>query len=499
MGDLSRILITLKRKKGKALVLFFIMTIIGTLISIAITINTAVQQTENKFWLQVPRLVVPTFDWEAYLLSGGTRDTLTPEILKQIGKLPQIDSFNFFIRAEVEIEGAILYQHASGALAEFYESHFRRNGKIVHALGMNNFQIPEFETGLLTLSEGRMLASGDRQHVLISKEFANLNHLSVGSELDVTIPRSSSESLLPEKDWAPLEVFGIEVVGIFYLEEGFSSQHPLFDIHRREQILNQMFIPWDFAETLYRQMMEYLFMTEDDLMEESLGWEYYRNLWLEEHSSFLLNDIRELDAFRLQAIEILPDFWGIRDFSTIMFPQMLAVMGNMSELMDWILLGAISSGLLIIILLIFFYLKEIKGELGIFLSLGESKWKILKRLLGELLLISMGALTLSLFIGQISAQSVSHQMLLNDLQQAGGNELALMEIESICIGCGGNSFRFHNPGDMSVEELLAAYEISMDFTTIVSLYAIGIGVIVLSTGIASTYLWMLPTKEILLG
>lgn len=66
-----------------------------------------------------------------------------------------------------------------------------------------------------------------------------------------------------------------------------------------------------------------------------------------------------------------------------------------------------NESLLIISLIVLLFLRDRKHELGIYLSIGETRGKIIGQILVELLLISAIALLLSLVTGNLLADSIS--------------------------------------------------------------------------------------------
>lgn len=84
---------------------------------------------------------------------------------------------------------------------------------------------------------------------------------------------------------------------------------------------------------------------------------------------------------------------------------------NLLKTSNIIVVGSIVATLLILILIINLILKDRRKELGIFLAMGESIPNIFGQVLIEFALISLLALSLSIFSSQILATSISNKMI----------------------------------------------------------------------------------------
>lgn len=86
----------------------------------------------------------------------------------------------------------------------------------------------------------------------------------------------------------------------------------------------------------------------------------------------------------------------------------------MSQISGYVVLLAIGATLLIISLVVILFLRDRKHELGIYLSLGETRAKVMQQILIELLLISLIAMCLSLITGNFLGKMVSESLIASD-------------------------------------------------------------------------------------
>lgn len=124
-------------------------------------------------------------------------------------------------------------------------------------------------------------------------------------------------------------------------------------------------------------------------------------------------------------------------------------------------------GITVLSLILILWLRERIHEIGILLSIGISKIKIVTQFILELLFISLPSLVLSLFIGNV--------------------------ILNIIVG----GFMNSDDSTITVDSLLKNNNLISNFITFLQSYGILIGIIVLSVIIASLMILIKKPKEIL--
>ena len=124
-------------------------------------------------------------------------------------------------------------------------------------------------------------------------------------------------------------------------------------------------------------------------------------------------------------------------------------------------------GITVLSLILILWLRERIREIGILLSIGVSKIKIVTQFILELLFISLPSLVLSLFIGNV--------------------------ILNIIV----DGFMNSDDSTITVDSLLKNNNLTSNFITFLESYGILIGIIVLSVIIASLMILIKKPKEIL--
>jgi len=143
-------------------------------------------------------------------------------------------------------------------------------------------------------------------------------------------------------------------------------------------------------------------------------------------------------------------------------------------------------------LLIVLFLHDRREEIGIYLALGEKKSYVVLQIFLEIFIITTLATILSLFIGNMVAERLSQVILQNDL-------VANTSTDQLIQMGGWNDFNTMGFGfEMTVEEMLEAYSVSLDGLTIIIFIGVTIATTSLSIMMPMIYLVKLRPKDILM-
>ena len=150
--------------------------------------------------------------------------------------------------------------------------------------------------------------------------------------------------------------------------------------------------------------------------------------------------------------------------------------------------------LVILTLLIILFLRDRKKELGLYMALGEKRSKTISLLLLEVMTIAFLSIMVSLFIGNVFANSVSENMLMNDIaaeqERASGLGGAIWEFDFFA------SMGFDT--EIPVDVIAASYDVSLSFYAVLIFLGVGLGTVLLATVIPVIYILRLNPKEIML-
>ena len=149
------------------------------------------------------------------------------------------------------------------------------------------------------------------------------------------------------------------------------------------------------------------------------------------------------------------------------FEETLESIDGIKHIIEIMTYSIMIGGITVLSLILILWLRERIHEIGILLSIGISKIKIITQFILELLFISLPSLVLSLFIGNV--------------------------ILNIIVG----GFMNSNDSTIMVDSLLKNNNLISNLITFMQSYGILIGIIVLSVIIASLMILIKKPKEIL--
>ena len=209
--------------------------------------------------------------------------------------------------------------------------------------------------GSVTIADGRMIGPEEENVCVISEELAEKNDLQVGDSL-------SFHSVKAEEPVQTAEIVGIYCAGAnmrpYMSGETYRSENVIFtDLHFPEKV------------------------EQDDPLYEK--------------AYFKVADVNEYDSVRERMREAAVD-WERYDLidNNGTLETMASNFNGMDQIGSLMLYLSAGAGLIILFLIFLFWIRNRTGEIGILLSLGISRGKILLQILTEGLLV--GALAVSL-------------------------------------------------------------------------------------------------------
>jgi len=542
MTFLNRGILNIIRKPGKSFLLLITVFLLGLLLSSAISIRNAINQTEVNLRSRLP--ATATLDWEfraeGYLDDGTIfLEFPTAEMISEVGQLSYVRSYDFSAISSVvsrELEWvdsttaieSLVYEIAQDDPNLFDVLNLgsltvglRENGAQVEIFpiqGVSSSNPSDLELGIISLTSGRFMTEVELVQgspvIVVSESFAEFNDLQIGSTF--TLEDNVYDDVLMYESGIMMnfmywhlddfllaqEVIEVEVIGIF--EVNYSNLY--VDRDNVEMVAwyladlyNTIYMPFQLQESMARELLPYtmdLIARRSDLFYDGVGTQtnLTDELPLVLTATFILYDARDLAIFAEAAADILPEGWGIYDFSNA-FAPMTSSMDNMLWLANLIFWGGMLATVAVLSLLITLFLRDRRDEIGIYRALGETKRKITGQILMEILLISTIGIVFAFFAGNIFANEISRSMLEQDLfqqeEERAFTSLGIVDAQTFGI-------RQFAPGPMSIEEMIDAYDTSMDTTSMVIFFGVQIVVISLSTVIPIIYVIKLEPKKILM-
>jgi len=494
MNFFQRAVINVKRSFLKTLIFFLIIFLFTTLITATIVARQAVFNTEELLFNHLPAVATLTLDSDAINREAEVLDhlpelaTITPAIIDEIAKLPYVVNYDYRLQGTFYSESLTRvwlpelwseHQHFHEE-ADFLGMASREGGweNLEHFQlhGTEVLEVMSIEQGFLKLTAGRVFSVTDLNNssavTIISTAFAKENNLNVGSVINLDYIQwdfeahnfnHSSEDVLSRK---PVE---LTVIGIFELGEidlGWSN--PRSELEEIAALHNHMIVPNDFLE--------------DTLSATELQSLYSKPL-------FLIDDPRNLEAFILAANAILPDFWIGLDLSSTL-ENVISSLYFIQNLAQWGLLAIVIFTSAGVSLANFLFLYDRKREMGIYLSLGEYKVKIVLQILIETLAIASTSIAVSILSGNAISRYVTSRLLVNEF-------LNRQEASLDNVVHGIETLRLFSQGDLLLDEMLSLFDISLGFGSVLMIFLIAFVVISLTTVVTTIFFLKLNAKKLL--
>jgi putative ABC transport system permease protein len=476
MNFLKRAFLSLVRRKGKSLILLFIIFILSNVMAGSIAIGQASNNVEKTIKLQLGANATVELDWEK--MQEWTQEQwdslqyITPEIADSIGNLSYVKYYDY--SSEAYINSNTLTQYDPNMVEIPTISYFPIKG-------VQYAPILDIVNGNASLVQGRTFNEAEITNAdyvaLISDKIAQQNNIFVGDViyLQNTFSMWKEDNTMEEykRDIA------LEVIGIFTpkVEQSDENNGGWIDYTP----FNRIYVPNGVVHAENRWLNEQYAIAYPD-----------SNIKIDQvfiTPTFVLNNPEDVESFRTEAKSLLPDYYKVT-VSSDAYDSVAGPIKFIGSLSNVILYVAIGATILILSLVVILFLRDRKHELGIYLALGESKSKVVGQILIEVVSIALIAITLSLLTGNSIAESTSQSMM--DLR----NEITGNTNDD------GMVYRdmgyYPNANGVTEDDVLEAYKIEFTWDYVFILYGVGIGTVLLSSIAPMIYILRLKPKKIMM-
>lgn len=472
MNFIHRALLSMTRRLDKSLLLFLIVFILSNVMAGSIAISQASKNVEVSMKQQLGANATIELDYNK--MQDWTEDDwanlkwISPEMVETIGALDQVKYFDYNI--ESWLLGKDLKTYDPN-ITEIYEQNY------FGLKGVHFAEVLDITTGKADLVDGRVFTQSEvdagSNLALISDKFAEINNLHLGDLMVLTSVYYNSVGETIEND-----VF-LEIIGIF---------SPRMEIENENKRTSNQWIDYSAYNRIY---------TSNAVVQTQIEWT--NNMYYEEYPDvpinnmmyimpiFVLKEPELVDSFKVDAVLNLPDYYMVRAdadaYDSVAGP--INFIGSLSNMILW---SAIFATILILSLVVILFLRDRKHEFGIYLSLGEAKWKILAQMVTEVMVVAFLAISLSVFSGSMIADMTSQAM--------------------IDMGVGVSTTDPNGPiaydfypgymGGITQDDVINAYAIDFNLEYVLILYGVGLGTVLVSTIAPMLYLLRLKPKKILM-
>ena len=245
----------------------------------------------------------------------------------------------------------------------------------------------EFLNGSFILKEGRHIRPDDSHVAIISKTFADLNHLNIGDTLVI-----DTDSLLVRAEYPSVSLGAIEVkiVGLFEM----SYKQIITDYTEEMDIMEN----WLIVDMQTGMDTKEIYGEEGDQWSSALF--YVDNPSRIEEVMERVRDCNEIDW----------RYFYLKKDDTL-YSEAIVPLNTMRIMMAVILLIIIVTGLVLVVLFISHAVKRRKRESGILMALGIPVKEIRNQIILEYLLIGLASVILAAGVSRYAAPMAGNQLL----------------------------------------------------------------------------------------
>lgn len=491
MNFIKRGFLGITRKKGKSLILLAVIFILGNLISGAISIQQATGNVESTIKDRLGTAATVDVDYEAWEsipeeeLETLEMENVNVDLIKQIGELSYVKYYDYSMSTWMGSESIESYQDEDlgvDMMVEGPSMDFRLKG-------INYAPVIDFEEEKAELADGRVFTDDEVENgtsvAIISQKLADQNNLAVGDTFTLDNAVYTYDYNTGEEDLITSRDVVLEVIGLFEpksvkQETEEDSQSDMMVFMDDLDYQNTIYVPNEVVIDESKYNWEESLKADEELAEMMAGeedaFEYYQPI-------YYLNNPEDSEAFTEEVMPLLPELYTVVSASD-QYEDIAGPIESMSNLSKYVLLVAVVATILIAGLVVLLFLRDRKRELGIYLSLGEKRSRVVGQILIEVMVVAIIGITLSLFSGNLLAQQVSDTMMDADDNQ---NDYY-----------GGYVIYEGMENNLTTDDVIASYEVSLDSSYILVFYGVGLLTILISTVIPLIYIVRLNPKKILM-
>ncbi|PEJ08389.1 ABC transporter permease [Bacillus wiedmannii] len=472
MNFMKRAILSMKKRIGTSLILMAVFLIVTNLVLSGFTIQNASKKAADAARKKLGADVTLSLDFDK--LGQQARETgemPNPPKLKtketdQLANSKYVKDYNYIANTFGISDGLKLVGASEGE---------EGNGKVGMAavrggsssgteIDMNaSFMIEgvrktalqeSFKNGKSKIIDGKPITEQmkDQNVALMEKRLAELNNLKVGDKVKV---QSGDKK----------ETLEIEIIGIYETNEQAMGQQapPIMDP------TNKLYMPHSTMKKL-----------EVDQGISSVQVVYF------------LNDPKYIDAFKKEAKKSNIDFNYYKlDAHDSLYKQMIGPIENISSTSQMIIYIVSIAGAIILGLIIMLSIKGRRKEMGILLSIGEKKWKLMAQFVVEVVCVAILAFGLSITTGAKVSQYIGDNLLSSEIATASEETDTTRNSTVMMSGPGGT---LQNQKEDPIDKI----DVSVTGEDVGKMGGIGLAIAIIATLLPALSILRLNPKQILL-
>ncbi|MDT3498879.1 ABC transporter permease [Bacillus toyonensis] len=473
MNFMKRAILSMKKRVGTSLILMAVFLIVTNLVLAGFTIQNASKKAADAARKKLGADVTLSLDFDK--LGQQARETgempnppkLNTKEADQLAKSKYVKDYNYISNTFAISDGLKLVGASEGeeeGKGKAGMAAVRGGSSSGTEIDMNaSFMIEgvrktalqeSFKNGKSKIIDGKPIIEQmkDQNVALMEKRLAELNNLKVGDKVKV---QSGDKK----------ETLEVEIIGIYETNEQSMGQQapPIMDP------ANKLYMPHSTMKKL-----------EVDQGISSIQVVYF------------LKDPQNIEAFKKEAKKSKINFNYYKlDAHDSLYKQMIGPIENISSTSQMIIYIVSIAGAIILGLIIMLSIKGRRKEMGILLSIGEKKWKLMAQFVVEVVCIAILAFGLSITTGARVSQYIGDNLLSSEVATASEETDTPHNGTVMMSGPGGT---VQNQKEDPIDKI----DVSVTGEDVGKMGGIGLAIAILATLLPALSILRLNPKQILL-
>lgn len=474
MNFMKRAILSMKKRIGTSLILMAVFLIVTNLVLSGFTIQNASKKAADAARKKLGADVTLSLDFDK--LGQQARETgempnpskLNTKETDQLAKSKYVKDYNYIANTFGISDGLKLVGASEGeeeGKGKAGMAAVRGGSSSGTEIDMNaSFMIEgvrktalqeSFKNGKSKIIDGKPITEQmkDQNVALMEKRLSELNNLKVGDKVKV---QSGDKK----------ETLEIEIIGIYETNEQAMGQQapPIMDP------ANKLYMPHSTMKKL-----------EVDQGISSVQVVYF------------LNDPQYIDAFKKEAKKSNIDFNYYKlDAHDSLYKQMIGPIENISSTSQMIIYIVSIAGAIILGLIIMLSIKGRRKEMGILLSIGEKKWKLMAQFVVEVVCIAILAFGVSITTGAKVSQFIGDNLLSSEIATTSEETDTMRNNSTVMMSGPGGTLQNQK------EDPIDKIDVSVTGEDVGKMGGIGLAIAIIATLLPALSILRLNPKQILL-
>ncbi|CAM4254881.1 permease [Bacillus wiedmannii] len=474
MNFMKRAILSMKKRIGTSLILMAVFLIVTNLVLSGFTIQNASKKAADAARKKLGADVTLSLDFDK--LGQQARETgempnppkLNTKETDQLAKSKHVKDYNYIANTFGISDGLKLVGASEGeeeGKGKAGMAAVRGGSSSGTEIDMNaSFMIEgvrktalqeSFKNGKSKIIDGKPITEQMKNQnvALMEKRLAELNNLKVGDKVKV---QSGDKK----------ETLEVEIIGIYETNEQAMGQQapPIMDP------ANKLYMPHSTMKKL-----------EVDQGISSVQVVYF------------LNDPQYIDAFKKEAKKSNIDFNYYKlDAHDSLYKQMIGPIENISSTSQMIIYIVSIAGAIILGLIIMLSIKGRRKEMGILLSIGEKKWKLMAQFVVEVVCIAILAFGVSITTGAKVSQFIGDHLLSSEIATTSEETDTTRNNSTVMMSGPGGTLQNQK------EDPIDKIDVSVTGEDVGKMGGIGLAIAIIATLLPALSILRLNPKQILL-